>query len=91
MSEAIHIGDTHFECVVHAELDMMSDCTRFAAVFSLNGNKRTVKHSCRIRSVEDEIKAMEDLRDKIARSIATEMILSAFSQIKFAQRFGNYE
>lgn len=79
--EAIHIGDTTFECVVHIEKDMMADCTRLRAVFKLNGRTETAEHSCRPRNPGDELTAANALRDEVAKVIASKMIASAFAQM----------
>lgn len=79
--EAIHIGDTTFECVVHIEKDMMADCTRLRAVFKLNGRAETVNHSFRPRDHGDELAAANALRDEVAKVIASKMLAGAFAQL----------
>lgn len=84
VDQAIHIGDTSFECVVHVALDMLSDCTRMKAVFKLNGKTKTAEHSYRPRDSNDldaKRNAAIALRDEVAKVIANEMVNDAFAMI----------
>lgn len=77
--EAIKVGDTTFECVVHRALDHMSDEVVMRAVFGLNGKKETAEHRVGTRTLRDdgEPALWIGLRDEIAKVIATRMIESA--------------
>lgn len=83
LDSAVHVGDASFECVIHRAQDMMSDCTKLRAVFSLNGIRETAEHECRPESPDDERKAIQALRDKVAAVIASRMIANAFSKAKW--------
>lgn len=75
--EAVRVGNTSFECVVHRELDCMSDQVVFRAVFKLNGRQETAEHRCERRKADDVGAAWRALRDEIAKVIATRMIEGA--------------
>ncbi len=78
--ESVYVGNAAFECVVHTEMDMASDCMRMRAVFKLNGKQETAEHSYRAYSGDTgEVHAWRELRNKIAEVIATRMIDGALS------------
>lgn len=79
VDDAIHVSNTAFECVVQIEKDAMNDCTWLRAVFKLNGQTETAKHSFRPREPGDELTAVNALRDQIAKVIASKMLASAFA------------
>lgn len=79
--EAIHVGDTVFECVIHTMRMPESGATKLAAVFSLNGKKMTAEyteHDFRFNKANSAVR----LRDAVAQKIATEILIPAF------QRYG---
>ena len=71
---AVRVGNTSFECVVHREVDNMNDQAVFRAVFKLNGKRDTAEHRCERRNAGDLVAAWRALRDEIAKVIATRMI-----------------
>lgn len=77
--DAVHVGDSYFECVVHIEKDLIADCTRMRAVFKLNGHCETADHVFRPRNPGDELTAANALRDEVAKVIASKMLASAFA------------
>ena len=80
--ESIHVGDTLVECVIHAWLDPMSDCTRIRAVFKINGKQETAEHEFR-SSREYRGQQVVDadvwraVQTKIADVIANRMLMAA--------------
>ena len=72
--EAVRVGNTSFECVVHREQDMMSDQVLFRAVFKLNGRQETADYRCDRSMAYNVADAWRNLRDEIAKVIATRMI-----------------
>ena len=78
--EAVHVGDTTFECVVHAERDGPSDSVRLVAVFSLNGKKLTAKFEEHIYRFERRA-AFEGLRAAIAAEIAQQILAPAIQAL----------
>lgn len=81
--EAVHIGDTTFECVVQTMKNMHDDTICLIAVFSLNGKKLTVEHIERSDRFERR-KAFQDLRDAMATKIATEILLPELDRLRIA-------
>ena len=75
--EAVRVGNTSFECVVHQAHDVMSDQVLFRAVFKLNGQQETADYRCACRKMDDVGDAWRNLRDEIAKVIATRMIEGA--------------
>ncbi len=79
--EAIRIGDTTFECVLHMMAHPMDDTTEMVAVFSLNGKKMTVQHrEANYRT--DRHGMIQALRDKMATDIATTVLLPALKDFR---------
>jgi hypothetical protein len=79
--EAIHVGDTTFECVVHIMRHPMDDSTSYRAVYSLNGKKMTTDY----RDQEwrtDKREALVKLRDEMAKDIATAILLPALARLR---------
>lgn len=81
--EAIHVGDTTFECVVHQQHDFASDLTTWRAVFSLNGKNLTADFEFRPWQTKPADAAV-GLRDAISKKIATEILSPSLS--RFAER-----
>jgi hypothetical protein len=79
--EAVHVGDTTFECVVHKSRLPMDDAIEVMAIFSLNGKKLTVTHRENTwRTTEEAM--MVALRDKMAAEIATAVLLPALKNFR---------
>ena len=74
--ESVKVGDTTFECVVHRMMDYMSDQIVYRAVFKLNGRQQTAEYRANGRD-KNEPDAWRNLRDEIAKVIATHMISDA--------------
>lgn len=77
VTEAIHVHDVEFDCVVHSQKECLSDSIRMAAVFSLNGKKH------RVEVEEHAFKAKEipsRLCDAVAREIAETVLIPAFQR-----------
>ena len=80
--EAVRVGNTSFECVVHREIDNLNDQIVFCAVFKLNGQQETAEYrSERRHDAADMAASWRGLRDEIARVIATRMIEGALKGI----------
>ena len=75
--EAVRVGNTTFECVVHQAHDMLNDQVLFRAVFKLNGRQETAEYRCGVHKADDIGDAWRNLRDEIAKVIATRMIEGA--------------
>lgn len=75
--EAVRVGDTHFECVVQRQVNMMSDTTLVRAVFSLNGKKMHETWEAPGRPTLRE--AFDGIKKLVAERIAAEVLLPAFS------------
>lgn len=84
---AVHINDTTFDCVVHIHKVMMDDSTKFLAIFSLNGKRLTVEYTRHF--TEEPKKAIQSLRDEVARTIANEILQPAFAKAQWP--FGRYD
>lgn len=82
--EAVHVGDTTFECVVHTERQFVDNSTRLIAIFSLNGKKLTVEHVDQ-GTEYDPRKALVALRDAVAVKIATEILIPALKNMEFSR------
>lgn len=78
--EAIQVGDTTFQCVVHAQTRFDNDDVHLMAVFSLNGKNLTAEHVTR-RIDFDRKKAFTALRDAIAVRIASEILTPALTRL----------
>lgn len=89
--EAVHVGDTTFECVVHVEKDFPSDAIRLMAVFSLNGKKLTAEFKEHAHRFERRA-AFEGLRAAIATEIAQQILgpaIRALDTHSFSTLFGS--
>lgn len=70
--ESVRVADNNFECVIHAQYDMLNDLEMFCAIFSLNGKKMTARFSQqRIDKSAETIG--KGLRDAVAKEIACEI------------------
>lgn len=78
--EAIQVGDTTFQCVVHVQTRFDNDDVHLMAVFSLNGKNLTAEHVTR-RIDFDRKKAFTALRDAIAIKIASEILTTALTRL----------
>lgn len=81
--EAIRVGNTTFECVVHVMKNPLEDSLELRAIFSLNGKKLTAEHTSRgqLGSV-DRRKMFEGLRAAIADTISREVLVSALGGLR---------
>lgn len=76
--QAIHVGNSVFECVVHMNKSMMDGSTTILAVFSLNGKKMTAEftaHEWRTNTVQMVEGLKLAIADKISREILTEVFM----------------
>lgn len=78
--DSIRVSNTVFECVVHCFRDEANNQMRFKAVFKING--KTMEASVEVDRQPDpiamRIKAFQELRDEVAKEIATRAIGDAF-------------
>lgn len=90
--EAIHVGDSAFECVVHLERDHMAGEMMLRAVFKMNGRQQKAIFRFRERDAGNQSEAMRTaaagIRDEVAKVIATEMIGPAFADVAGKFRVG---
>lgn len=77
--EAIHVGDTTFESVIHIMKFMEDRSTIWKAIFSLNGKKMTAEY--RYQDSIEKRDAIAELRDVIAKKIATEILIPALAKL----------
>lgn len=85
--DSVRVQDTHFECVVLTQTDMINCEEQFVAIFSLNGKK--MKTPLRISMFDhDENGKKLGPKEKyrrlvlsVAQDIADEILFSAFSKI----------
>ncbi len=75
--EAIHVGDTTFECVIHTQKNHMDGSTTMRAIFSLGGKKMTVDFTAH---EADKFKMVEGLRTAVADKISCEILIPAFTR-----------
>jgi len=82
--EAVHVGDTTFECVIHTYKQAIDMSTMWIAIYSLNGKKLTTKVTTGGMFIEkmSPQAQVEALRDAIARDLATEVLLPALRNLK---------
>jgi hypothetical protein len=79
--DAVHVGDAHFECVIHTMNHVLDGSTEMLAVFSMNGKKMTVSHRDQMwRS--DRVQMVAALRDEMAKEIATVILLPALQNFR---------
>src|SRR6185369_4164674 len=70
--QAVHVGDTTFECVCHMQKNHTDGSTTLMAIFSLNGKKMTAEfNEQEWRS--DKFKMVEGLRAAVADKISREV------------------
>lgn len=84
--EAVHVGNTEFECVIHGELDMMSDQFILLAVFKLNGKQMKAEHRFRPRSTDGHA-AIAGLQTAIAQTIAGEILVKSITSSVYKSVF----
>lgn len=77
--KSLHVGNTIFECIVQQYLDNFNDQVVISAVFKLNGKRMRAEHRMYTREAQDKAKLAQGLRDEMAKIIATEVLLPAFS------------
>ena len=80
--EAIHVGDTTFECVVHTQQHLADSAVEHTAVFSLNGKKLTASYR-EYTERYDQVTALVGLRDAIAKEIAEAVLIPSLRQMRF--------
>lgn len=80
--EAVRVGNTTFECVLHKYMDCINNQVVVRAIFNLNGVTDTVEHRWSPYSDTGEVHGYRELRDKIAEAIATKMIGEALSHMR---------
>ncbi len=81
--EAIHVGDTTFECVVHTMRFPEDQSTLYRAVYSLNGKKMTSDYRDQNWRIDkDKNEAVIKLRDEMAKDIATAVLMPALSRMR---------
>ncbi len=92
--EAIHVGNTVFECVVHMERNYLADDILLRAVFKLNGRQMKAEHRLQawtfsaLSTADINRAAAVGIRDEVAKVIATEMIGPAFAEVAGKFRVG---
>jgi hypothetical protein len=74
--DAVKVGDTVFECVVHIMIDAASGGDRlFKVIFSLNGKKMTVDYRHAAHAlIDNKLGWVDPLRDAVAREIAVHIL-----------------
>ena len=86
--EAISVGDTAFECVVHYQQRMMEDKDKdeLVAIFSLNGRKMEARfiqdRGARLMQMRWRHELVDGLIEAVAKKIATEILRGALSQMQ---------
>ena len=83
--EAVHVGDTHFECVLHTMKHPIDASTELLAIFSMNGKKMTVSHREQ-NWVGTKADLVIKLRDAMAKEIATTILLPALERSPFSSK-----
>jgi hypothetical protein len=80
--KAVSVSNTHFACVVHQHLDMMSDRVKWKAIFKLNGKTMLATTETDPRKSDRHYSSMREnfacLRDEMAKVIAEEVLTDAF-------------
>lgn len=79
--DAIKVGDTTFECVIHSERDHASGDAVWWATFSLNGKKLQAQHRAQYDALDAKQEHIVALRDAIAREIATHVLAQAIDRM----------
>lgn len=79
--EAIHVGDTTFECVIHTHRTFEDESTTYRAIYSLNGKKMTTDYRDQGYK-QDKREAITKLRDEMAKDIATQVLIPALSRLR---------
>jgi len=82
--EAVHVGDTTFECVVHTMRHPMDQSVEWLAIFSLNGKKMRASYRQTDRDQFQSISPAEKLRNAIAETIATEILIPALRNLRIS-------
>lgn len=80
VKKAIHVGDTTFECVVHALRTPMDEEIALKAIFSLNGKKLEAEvrdYAWRTKPVD----LVKKLHKEMAESIAAEVLRPALLRL----------
>jgi len=76
--ESVAVRDTNIECKILISDDMLSDQTRFVVIYSMNGNKQTVKVCVdKQRDIQDKYKLV---LEEVANDIACNMLSEAFNK-----------
>ena len=84
--EAISVEGNGFNCVLHFEMDFMSEALRAKCVYDLNGHRRTVEYTKNrdyASSPRDfEAKVVEGLFKAIAEDISRAILTEALKKVR---------
>jgi hypothetical protein len=83
--EAVHVGDATFDCVVHTMRSVEDNTLRLLAIFSLGGKKMTAEHHEYWDQIENGAEAVRALRNKMAETIATEILMPVLANLKIGR------
>lgn len=77
--DATRVGDTTFECVVHAQKDVVSDSDMYRVIFSLNGKRMTVDHTVRCIDMLNGVSGIRHIVDALIKLISEKIALEVVS------------
>lgn len=86
--QAVHVGDTTFDCVIHFSLDVLSMKKKMRAIFSLGGRKMHEDIVC--CQDDDDQTMLGKLRDAVSQRVASEILGPALARVSGVEwrRFG---
>lgn len=72
--ESTHVDNCPIDAVLHKQFDVLSDSTKYACIFKINGKKHRVDYEHRpkgcLSANEDKLSVAMGVRDAIAQEIA---------------------
>lgn len=80
--DAVHVGNTSFECVVHHDNDFATNRIILGSIFKLNGAKQTAKIYLDRSELADQEAVVTKLRDEMAKVIATQILRPALASMR---------
>lgn len=79
--ETTVVSDTHFECKIHRSHDVFSAQDVYVVIYSLNGQKRSVKVGINTFDKPNPTDIAVAIRDKVAEDISNEVLKVAFKNM----------
>jgi hypothetical protein len=76
VEQALHVGDTTFDCVVHRQINQHDQTIHLVALFSMNGKRLKAEYRETLYRTNMTI-AVQKLRDEVAQVIATHVLSTA--------------